>query len=505
MRNRNIWIILGSTLCWFILWSILRGGPVMFADALRGLETLRYSELLGTFNHLYYPNPHRPDDLEQLFVSWWTPGQYQWLSLWLRIFPNISTATFAAAFVAYLTGVLGWIRLWKRKNSPVPLVVIALLLFNRNTYWFILMYMGGDVLLFAVLPFFIHALIWQKNIWRWLPLWVLLGLWAKASFIVIAIPAIAIRFWPQRYRCRTYLQILPTVAAAVLAYILYFQQGSTPTNTIDLEGYVNLPHSRWNGWLYALSAPISTNLWGWSTVELLWKGSLINEIVVYVLFGIMVLCTALLVRHLSLRSLYAKLTLGIWVFFAVFFAVQQMMMSAISFEVRHFVPVGLLFLPLIWETLKKRVGSRSFTVIFSIVILVGFVDVLRFPLIKKQIADAHTAHHTLPLPFETPQLNLEKNTLLVTDVWTYLCAYPELTHKLAVERLPSDSQSVTFQVVHGIESSFRPVFSMLGKSERNLVAVFFTLTEDDILQLMAKRNVIIEDCGDHYLVRELGI
>ncbi len=498
------WRLLAVVLIYVIAFRTFSDITILFADALRGLEVMRYNMHFGTFNLMYYPLPSQPDVLTSTFVSWWTPGQYQWLQLWMMMGLSMEKAVLLASMMVYLVGILGWIRLWRRSGfNKLLLPLAALLILNRNTYWFTIMYMGGDVLMFAVLPYFIHAVLWQRKLWRWLPLWIVLGLWAKASFIVIAIPAVVIRYWSKRFYLKTYLELVPTIVVAVVVYLYYFQQGSTPTNTTDLEGYVNLPHNRWNGLLYALSAPLSSTLWAWSVIESLWKNQIVSEWMVYAMFVVMIVATAFILKKVSIRRLYTKIAIGVWLFYSVFFSVQQMMMSAISFEVRHFVPVGILFMPVIWDTLNRNIKPQICNALLVAVLLTGVLDMSRIPFIHRSIEESQAAYNGLLLPVNGPIETLKEQSLLVTDVWEYVVTQPHLTHKMVVEKNEAGMSEPRFKLIHGIESSQRPQFNSIGRGRRPLVGVFFRLDKEDVQQLVGARTIVMEQCDGYIMVREI--
>ena len=131
---------------------------------------------------MYFPNPHMPDELLSVFVAWWTPGQYQWPELFMYIVGNRSHAIMLSTILALAIGVWGWVRLWKLAGFSHTWILLLILILHRNFYWHVLLYMGGDVLLFAVLPHFFMAVLRGKNFWIQLPFWLLVGFWAKASF-----------------------------------------------------------------------------------------------------------------------------------------------------------------------------------------------------------------------------------------------------------------------------------------------------------------------------------
>jgi hypothetical protein len=462
-----------------------------FADALRGFEVIRYSESFGTWNRMYFPNPHIPDELLSVFVSWWTPGQYQWPALFMHVAGNWSNAIALSVVLALASGVWGWARLWKFSGFPHIWILLLILILHRNFYWHILLYMGGDVLLFAVLPHFFMAVLRGKNFWIQLPFWLLIGFWAKASFILFALPAVIMRYWSHRYIVLTYIRLLPAAVVGILLFYFYLQPGETPSGTVDMEGYVNLPHRWWNGLIYSFSAPFAVNFWGWSMAESLWKSGIASEWMIYAIFIVMTMAGGFLLLKKGKYSEYQKLSLAVFLFIAVFFTFQQSRFAAISFEARHFYPVALLTLPLLLNGFK-RIAPTPFHVPALIVILtIGTIDCGRFYPLKQGIAQNHCLQNKMVLPV-CSEANYEPGDIIVTDTWNYLPAINS-THKLTVEVYDSSASGYQFRVLHGIESDDRPVFSQLGTGKRKLKGVFFTMKESEIRALLQNWNIISTD------------
>jgi hypothetical protein len=451
-----------------------------FADALRGFATATSMLNGGEFNHLNFVNPHRPDELLSVFVAWWTPGQYLAPMVFYLFGSNWILAQKITLSICLLVGVYGWVKLWKTHFPQVHWSwLLLLLVLNRNFYWHTLLYMGGDVLLFSILPYFFHHALKGKNFHWFLPLWLVVGFTAKAAFIVFAIPVVIWRYRNKLFTISSFIEVLPTAAVSIALWFFFLQMGDTPTSNIDMEGYGNLPHRSWNGWLYAFSAPVASPFWLWSGMESLWKTGKIPEYLLYAVFGSLAIISIMMSFPKNTKHAYRTLAFLVFIFVGSFFALQQMRWAAISFEARHFYPVGLLMLPIIVEKLPKA--------ILPLIFVVSLTDVARYPSLKKKINAEHCESNGLFLPY-CAKYEIPKTAIIITDVWDALPGFPH-THKVAIEPVP---ESKSFRVLTGIEQKQSIEFEQFGVSNKPKIGFFFKLDEAVVQHLNLDNLIILE-------------
>lgn len=473
LKKHWSWILGGVALMLYFILMATAHTPA-FADALRGIEAAQSFFNGAPFNHISYVNPDAPDELMHEFIAWWTPGQYLLPMLFYSIGSNWTAAFHFTIILSLLLGAYGWIRLWKREVSLQILGwLIVFLILNRNFYWHTLLYMGGDLLLFAILPYFIYHMLYGKKVFEWLPLWILAGFVAKASFLVFVIPILIWKCYPIKDFKKTLVKLLPSAISLIIIWFLYLNQGHTPNNTMDTEGYSNLPHRMWNGWIYGWAAPIAIPFWVWSALESVWKNAVLSEWVLYMAFLIGGFISIYLLFPRKKMSQYHQLAIAVYVFFVAFFAVNQMSFKAISFEARHFYPLALITLPIVIKRLPKFV--------LSILLIIALVDVYRVYSLHKDISNRYCQTETLMLPY-CIGLDLPENAIFITDKWDALPGIKN-THKMALELAKTENNNGHYRLITGIETPDRPVFSTLGPSERPKIGVFFTLKMEDVLSL----------------------
>lgn len=454
-----------------------------FADALRGVEVAQSYFNGAPFNHISYVNPNAPDVLLHEFVAWWTPGQYL-LPMSLFAIGFSWTAAFnISIIVCLLLGVWGWVRLWKREVSFQILAwLIVLFILNRNVYWHTLLYMGGDLLLFAILPYFIHHMLYGKKAIEWLTFWILAGFVAKASFLVFIIPIVIWKCYPFKDLKKTVIKLLPSAVVLLMIWLLFLSQGHTPNANIDTEGYGNLPHRAWNGWIYGWAAPLAIPFWLWSSLESVWKNALLAEWLLYAVFIVAGGLSIFLLFPRKKMSKYHQMAIAVYVFFVAFFAVNQMSFKAISFEARHFYPLALITLPIVVKRMPKF--------ILPILLIVAFADVYRVYSLHNDISNRYCKTKSLMLPYCVEE-DFPENAIIITDKWDALPGIPN-THKMALELVNSEQKTTQYRLITGIETPNRPIFTTLGSSERPKVGVFFELQKEDLLPLELDAYIFVE-------------
>lgn len=132
------------------------------SDTGQGFLALRGMLLGGAFNVIPSPDPKNIANDVGTFITWWSPGQYLAPGLFVWLGATYGLAVSLTALIAGIIGVLGWIRI--ARGFDVSTFVLFLFVTGLVTFHYATdpfrAYIGGEVILFAILPWFLSALRW---------------------------------------------------------------------------------------------------------------------------------------------------------------------------------------------------------------------------------------------------------------------------------------------------------------------------------------------------------
>ena len=235
---RFVSILLIVPIVLFIASQFIR--PVMVFDTAQGFMALRSMLAGGPFNYVSSPDPANIANDVKTFLTWWSPGQYLVPGVFVWIGMNDGLAISLTAMIAAIIGVVGWIQIGR--TFEVSRFVAFLFVFGLVTFHFAAapfrFYAGGDVLLFAALPWSLLALLWgiQKSTAICFGITMLtaaLLFFAKLSGLIAfaadvgAISAIEI-LSRRRFTSSLFAMWAGSITAAVLLLIFWVGRGETP-------------------------------------------------------------------------------------------------------------------------------------------------------------------------------------------------------------------------------------------------------------------------------------
>src|SRR5262245_52478056 len=139
--------------------------PRIFIDSGVGFLALRSMLEGGAFNSITAADPANIANDVTIFLTWWTPGQYLVPGSLIWLGSGYGVAVSLTALIATLIGVVGWIQI-ARSFAVKPFVLFVFVL-GLNTFAYVTlpfrMYNGGELLLFAVAPWSLYAMLWAAN------------------------------------------------------------------------------------------------------------------------------------------------------------------------------------------------------------------------------------------------------------------------------------------------------------------------------------------------------
>jgi len=162
---RMVYILLLVPVMLFIISLFIR--PQMTFDSAYGFLALRSMLDGGSFNYVTSPDPGNIANNIETFLTWWSPGQYLVPGTFVWLGANYGLAISLTTLLATVIGVLGWAQI--ARSFDVPYFVLFLFILGLVTFYYATVpfsiFNGGDVVLFAVLPWSLSALQWAAQKW----------------------------------------------------------------------------------------------------------------------------------------------------------------------------------------------------------------------------------------------------------------------------------------------------------------------------------------------------
>lgn len=356
-----------SALAWFC-------PPALNSDSATGFLIWDAWERGGPWNHMVTADPANLQRDVSVFQAWWSPGQYVVVAPWQWLGLSLGHAIALGGLAASALSLWGYWRVFARFGFAPATCGWAVLAIACN--WTFTRpysdYLGGELALFAVLPWLILAtqrvLASRSGLLPWvaLPALYWTGNMAKNSYIPMAAGLIAgfrgARVWGAPWltpgKTREVLRWLGWLAIGhALLWATYLRLGANPS--ISTGG---ASHPAW--WL-ALLQLISFPITGlFSLGNLLGRiflhpahplvGSMAALWPLHLLFAVAAVALAVWVgrREARLRPDYAWLLAGVLGAYVAFFGLLLLVGAAAGWEERMFKPAGFLLLPAIVDAVR---------------------------------------------------------------------------------------------------------------------------------------------------------
>jgi hypothetical protein len=351
---RGIYFLLLIPVVYFIISLFVR--PLMSYDSAEGFIALRSMFNGAPFNYIASPDPGNIANNVETFLAWWSPGQYLAPGAFIWFGADYGLAIALTTLISTVIGLVGWVRL--ARNFDVSCRVLFLFIAGLTTFSYVThsfcSYNGGDVLLFAVLPWSLLGLQWAVKKGPALSLatsMLLAGLlfFAKLSALfVFAANLAAISLLDIVGRRRLTFSLIAMWAgaavAALLILVFWLARGPTP---VSGSGYA----LTWPGVLYPFAAsafsgfPIDSIL---NRVFLYPSAPILSNIgqTSYVLgpFGLMLMGWVWFrLRNTRYRPMAVCLLSVIAFYVAGYVAMYVRNGNVVPFTDRYFRYVGMLF------------------------------------------------------------------------------------------------------------------------------------------------------------------
>lgn len=194
--------ILVAAVCW--RWS----RPWITSDTATGLMAWKAWRNGGEWNQLPQPAASSLADTVGSWVSWWSPGQYVWPGLFLEFGLSLGAALILSGVVAAWIRSVGVFFLVRRLGASEDAAALAALV--EASAWHLAssfgMYIGGEVVQAALLPWFlvaISALVGRTAWWvAAVPPLLFAAAFAKHTLFVALLGALLWMWWESNLRAR---------------------------------------------------------------------------------------------------------------------------------------------------------------------------------------------------------------------------------------------------------------------------------------------------------------
>jgi hypothetical protein len=378
--------------------------PGLDPDPSWGFLVMHCMEQGMPFNMLVSPSPHNIAANQAEFLAWWSPGQYLMPYVFKSLF-HINTGRAVALTIAIcnLVGIAGLYQLFKQLGfskwiAAISTAFIATQLFYIASFSY---YPGGEVLMFAFMPWFLYGCLGFKRInWQllvFLFIGGLIGFFSKSSVLWMYAASLACVWinvsWIENQEGAIFnlsgnavlkksiskwlrngiMLAVPFICAIAVIYLFYLCKGPNPTS--DHGPLLVRPET----FTFPLASPMVS---GFSIDDLV--DGLIYQpdgpkisyhAALAFLFVFSFCCLAYLfsIGKLSPGKKYAVVFATFYIVGILFFSYMYLRQATISFEGRHFRIIGLLFVPgVVYLLFKTRITKAAFLLIWLYFLYIGY-------------------------------------------------------------------------------------------------------------------------------------
>jgi hypothetical protein len=361
----------------------------------------------SAFNYYRYPDSNNIAKDVESFATWWTPGQYIIPGLLSRILNvNLGLSISITIIVSSIMGLWGLYKLYRLLKFNELISIGSVLILATQQYYSLpfSIYNGGEVLLFGGMPWIIQFSLRYKEMR--LPysilfiLLCLIGFIFKSSFLIcllaIFLTLVLLRiqetFEISKFSFAdvktvftrkniTYVLKLSAIFLIVffIIYTTFLSKGKTPMISArdNTETLMNV--------FFPIAAPFTSvfsidrflvRLFGFPGYKYTFK---INYLLFYIPISLLYLYLMLRIFFkVKLNNCYKTLLFSFTCVYIIFFIVNYFRKAAISYESRHLLISGLIFLPgllsYVYKKNTRKLTKGFFTIFIILTCIYGTVS-----------------------------------------------------------------------------------------------------------------------------------
>jgi hypothetical protein len=330
-------------------------------DAAHGFEVWQSMQAGASFNHRLDPDFANLALEREVFVSWWTPGQYLVPGLLSLIFGGITlgAASLLVSFMAMIASIIGWYRLYREFgfSELISSLSCAALVLSTASGVILSTYTGGACLLLGFAPwaFLVALKIGMGTLLRCVMLVVvfLIGFYLKSTFLIVTLAICGGMVFVEVERASSPRHTGTVILRAGLIFgitylitkLTYMAPGHSPSDSIGMTGNI----------FRAVSFPLAGPLIGITSIDLPLKhifspamlGPVKWTIDPLIMFPLAVLSVVMFLSAMrgAPDRRYRAYVLATFGAYAAVFAYFYMINSSVGFMGIYYRIPGLMLLP----------------------------------------------------------------------------------------------------------------------------------------------------------------
>ena len=361
-------------------------------DSVAGFLTYKGSLATGNFN--YYTDVSSIDinKDDSWFVSWWSPGQWLFPAIFNYFFGlSFGAASIIVTVAGALLGMFGFYKLFTSLGFEKKISIASLcVIFCSYTFFYsFVVYQGGEILSFAIFPWFALTVVKSESpsfkMLSWVLVLFLLCFIAKTTLLIYCIMILIyksitgiIKNKKQRQDnpniFKQFLYLLPGIIASFFIYFSFLARGVTPAAA-------KYPDLSFQDVLIPVASPLLGNL---SVQQVITKT--LNEHSEYYVLTLCVITVFLfiifrsIIRSNCLFNEYKTFFFTLYGGVAAFFIFIYFIDIPVDYSSRHFKFLGYLLIPGIITLLVNKIKQLNLNIFSLLTCLLG---VLSFIYIKQ--------------------------------------------------------------------------------------------------------------------------
>ena len=395
LSNKAIVCLLVLLLLVFSIYMLLKP-LVLSVDSAYGFLAYQGSRLSHQFNVIQEISTKDIRQINRIFISWWSPGQWLYPGFLNAQFGiRLGVGAIGITLLSMILGMVGYYRvfIYFRFSRMISCWSLLLIFASSTFYYSFIIYQGGEVLEFAVFPWFAlyFLIMWGITLVNILGigLFFLICFVAKTTMIIYCTLVIVAKMGVMarggsgnKFQLQPVmvLLILLPIFLTVLIWHFYLSIGPRPS----LFNEFQIPTE---GFFVSITSPLCSilSIQEWTgrisrVLSLSFNGRVSVLFISAIFYGVLIICLfligRLIVHNKAILPSYKVLVNVLFAGLLAFFLFAYCFDARIDYSSRHFKLLGYLFIPGLLTALESRIFLRVLQSIVLLFCLVSIVDIV---------------------------------------------------------------------------------------------------------------------------------